>query len=128
MSLKPNACADNIVVNPDSAVSMRFGAQWEISHGEKQSLEQKYGMTRVSFDLQGRPIPKGISPKVVQRWYRLYNLCMSDGCYYCDAPEGSCETGTCGPNNSQCKPHMDSTGCPKCGHVCADYAFNATLH
>ncbi len=118
---------DHLVVNPTSEVSLRFGAQWEISQGEKKSLEQKFGMTRVSFDLQGRPIPKGISPQIVQRWYRLYNLCMSDGCYYCDAPEGSCETGTCGPNNAHCKPHMDSSGCPKCGHVCADYAFSATL-
>lgn len=119
---------DNPVIYPASEVSLRFGAQWEISQVDKHALEQRYGVTRVSFDLQGRPIPKGISPKVVQRWYRLYNLCMSDGCYYCDAPEGSCESGTCGPSNSLCKPHMDGQGCPKCGHVCSDYAFTATLH
>ena len=119
---------ENPVIYPSSDVSLRFGAQWEISQGEKKILEQTYGATRVSFDLQGRPIPKGIAPNDVQRWYRLYNLCMNDGCYYCDAAEGSCETGTCGPNNSLCKPHMDGQGCPKCGQVCADYAHTATLH
>jgi len=119
---------NQIVVDPIAEVSLRFAAQWEISLADKAALNQKYGIQRVHFDPQGHPNPTGISSQSLKRWQRLYNLCMTDGCYYCDAHEGSCETGTCGPQNSLCKPYMDSQGCPKCGDVCADYAFAATLY
>lgn len=110
-----------------SDVSMRFHAQWDVGDQERQRLQKTYGITRVSFDEKGHAIPNGLSPKQLARWMRLYELCMRDGCYYCDANEGSCEFGTCGPKNTDCKPYIGEKGLPQCGGQCADYAFISTL-
>ena len=107
--------------NPD--VSLRYHAQWNGDEGIKKKLHQTYGLRRISFDAKGRPIPKGLSATQKSRWERLYKLCMNDGCYYCDAAEGSCESNTCGVNNEHCKPHLGMDGQPICGNGCADYAF-----
>lgn len=114
--------ADDI---PD--VSLRFHAQWNVGDQERQKLQEKYGITRVNFDKKGEAIPNGLSSAQLARWKRLYELCMRDGCYYCEADEGSCESGTCGFKNSYCRPHMGGEGLPQCGVECADYAFISTL-
>ena len=108
-------------------VTLRNYAQWEIQSCEKQVLYDMYGPLRVSFDPQGHATPQNLPPHLINRWERLYELCMRDGCYFCDYDEGSCETGTCGLQNASCKPYMNSQGFPKCGSQCADYAFIATL-
>lgn len=108
-------------------VSLRFYAQWDVGDRERQKLTDIYGVQRVSFDAKGKVTPHNLPSNQIKRWMRLYELCMSDGCYYCDANEGSCETGTCGPKNIHCKPYVNSQGLPKCGSQCADYAFIATL-
>ena len=108
-------------------VSLRFYAQWEVGDEEQQKLLEKYGAFRVRFDPVGHAIPQGLSPELMQRWKSFYELCMRDGCYYCDADIGSCEAGTCGPKNAYCRPYMGSEGLPKCGIECADYAFFSTL-
>lgn len=108
-------------------VSLRFHAQWVVDERTQKRLHDTYGVMRIRFDKNGRPIPHGLSPAQVKRWERLYKLCMSDGCYYCDASEGSCELGTCGMNNEHCKPHIAYDGQPICGNVCADYAFTSIL-
>jgi hypothetical protein len=128
-SLKARTRAQDTIylVAPVPEVSLRFSAQWQISQSEKNAINKIYGPSRINFDPQGNPSPQGLAPHCVNRWHRLYKLCMCDGCYYCDASEGSCETGTCGPNNSYCKPYMDDQGNPKCGSTCSDYAFAATL-
>ena len=108
-------------------VTMRYHAQWDVGDQERQILLEKYGIFRVSFDQKGQARPYGLSAPQEMRWKRLYELCMRDGCYFCDADEGSCETGTCGPQNVYCKPYMGREGLPNCGFECADYAFIATL-
>ena len=108
-------------------VSLRFHSQWELGPHEQQKLLEKYGVYRVSFDQKGQATPHGLSPELMSRWKSFYELCMRDGCYYCDADVGSCETGTCGPENAYCKPYMRSDGLPACGVECADYAFISTL-
>lgn len=108
-------------------VSLRFYAQWDVGERARQKLNNTFGPQRVSFDPKGNVIPHYLPSNQIKRWMRLYELCMSDGCYYCDADEGSCETGTCGLQNASCKPYMNSQGFPKCGSQCADYAFIATL-
>ena len=110
-----------------SDVSLRFYAQWDVGEKARQRLDNTFGPQRVSFDAKGKITPHNLPSNQIKRWRRLYELCMSDGCYYCDADEGSCETGTCGPKNAQCKPYLNSKGLPKCGSQCADYAFSATL-
>jgi hypothetical protein len=116
------ACVEN---TPE--VSLRFHSQWKISEREKQALQQKYGTSRVLFDQNGYATPLDLSPEKAKRWRRLYDLCMSDGCTFCDWGEGSCENQTCGPQNAHCKPYMGPEGYPKCGIECADYAFMSTL-
>jgi len=108
-------------------IFLRHHAQWVVGTREQQTLLEKYGLSRVSFDEKGQAMPHGLSPKQMTRWKRLYELCMRDGCTYCDAEDGSCETGTCGPQNAHCKPYLGSEGRPKCGAECADYAFMSTL-
>lgn len=108
-------------------VSLRFHRQWELGETEKETLREKYGPIRVSFDPNGQAVPKGLPSALIVRWKRFYELCMRDGCYYCDADEGSCESGTCGIYNVSCKPYMTSEGLPQCGVQCADYAFISTL-
>jgi len=108
-------------------VSLRFHAQWDVGDEERQRLQEKYGAVRVSFDEGGHAVPVGLLPEHLKRWVRLYELCMRDGCYYCDADEGSCELGTCGPTNAYCKPYMGDEGYPQCGIACADYAFTSVL-
>ncbi len=108
-------------------VSMRFHSQWELGPQDQQKLLKKYGVYRVSFDEKGQAIPHGIPPELISRWKCFYEICMRDGCYYCDTDVGSCETGTCGPENGLCKPYMGSEGLPVCGVECADYAFISTL-
>src|SRR3990167_8060143 len=104
-------------------VTLRYYAQWNIGERARQRLQEKYGTSRVHFDDNGQAFPNGIPIAMIARWKRLYELCMRDGCYYCDADEGSCESGTCGPKNTLCKPYLNSQGLPKCGPQCADYAF-----
>lgn len=111
----------------DADVCMRYHAQWKVGDQARQKVLEKYGFSRVSFDQKGRAIPQGLSTKQIPRWERLYEFCMRDGCYYCDADEGSCEAGTCGPKNAACKPYLGSDGYPKCGIECADYAFLSLL-
>jgi hypothetical protein len=108
-------------------VSLRYYAQWDVGERERQKLLEKYGASRVSFDQEGRAMPQGLPPQQLERWHSFYELCMRDGCYFCDADIGSCETGTCGPENAYCKPYIGSEGLPKCGVECADYAFAAIL-
>lgn len=114
-------------VEDDERVSLRFHAQWSIDEGTRKKVHEAFGISRVTFDHRGVAVPHGLSSHQVKRWERLYNLCMSDGCYYCDAPEGSCELGTCGPQNAYCKPYMGQNGHPICGVECADYAFTSIL-
>lgn len=107
-------------------VTCRFHAQWNVDEGTQQKIQETYG--GVAFDKYGRPLlPRGMNSVVAERWNRLYELCMSDGCYYCDASEGSCEQGTCGPKNEYCRPYLGADGKPKCGRACADYAFRSIL-
>ena len=108
-------------------ITLRYYAQWDVGDLARQKLLEKYGAFRVLFDQDGQPIPQGLSPELMQRWHSFYELCMRDGCYYCDADLGSCETGTCGSENASCKPYIGSEGLPKCGTECADYAFMSTL-
>jgi hypothetical protein len=108
-------------------ISLRFHAQWDVSEKERAKIIEKYGTSRISFDQMGHAVPHRVEPECIPRWKRLYELCMQDGCYYCDADEGSCETGTCGFKNAQCKPYIDLDGSPKCGLQCADYAFISIL-
>lgn len=113
----------NAVYTNQDVVSLRYHAQWNVPEGTQKKLHQAYGTRRISFDPKGHPLPKGLTAAQKNRWERLYNLCMSDGCYYCDAEEGSCESNTCGMNNEHCKPHLGPDGQPICGKGCADYAF-----
>ena len=115
-------------VYPNEDVSMRFHAQWIVDERTQRKLREAYGSQRISFDPQGHPIFYGLTPNEAKRWERLYKLCMSDGCLYCDADDGgSCESGTCGANNELCRPHLGYDGRPICGQVCADFAFNSIL-
>lgn len=109
--------------NPD--ISLRYHAQWNVPEGTQKKLHKAYGMRRISFDPKGHPIPKGLSAMQKKRWKQFYELCMGDGCYFCDEPKGigSCELNTCGENNEHCKPHVGRDGQPVCGKACADYAF-----
>ncbi|MBL8676315.1 MAG: hypothetical protein JNJ47_02650, partial [Alphaproteobacteria bacterium] len=77
-----------------SDVSLRFYAQWDVGERARQRLNNIFGPQRVSFDPKGNVTPYHLPSNQIKRWIRLYELCMSDGCYYCDADEGSCETGT----------------------------------
>lgn len=121
-------CLPAVYAEDIPEISLRFYAQWDVGDATRQKLTEVYGTQRVSFDDEGRAIPTTRLCKAqVSRWRRLYELCMSDGCYYCDSGEGSCETGTCGPKNSDCKPYKNAQGVPRCGCQCADYAFRATL-
>ena len=108
-------------------ISLRFHAQWDVGEKEREKLTEKYGISRVNFDEMGQAVPNGLAPECLPRWQRLYDLCMQDGCYYCDANEGSCETGTCGLKNADCKPYIGPDGLPQCGVQCADYAFISIL-
>lgn len=107
--------------------SLRFHAQWKVDPATEKRICKTYGPDRIDFDKMGHPHPHGLSPGQRKRWERLYTLCMSDGCYYCDADEGSCELGTCGLNNEHCKPYLGREGQPVCGKECADYAFKSIL-
>ena len=118
---------NGICIDKTPEVSLRFHAQWKIGEREQLALQQKYGYSRVSFDAEGHATPYGLTPDQVKRWKRLYELCMSDGCYFCDLPEGSCENHTCGPQNAFCKPYLGVGGRPECGEECADYAFTSSL-
>lgn len=110
-------------------VSFHFSPQWNIGDQNRQRLQAKYGSFRVSFDKEGRAIPHGLFPKQMPRWERLYKLCMSDGCYFCDSEKGgSCEMGTCGYKNVDCRPYLGGDGLPQCGLECADYAFLSILN
>ncbi|MBA3813954.1 MAG: hypothetical protein H0X26_05635 [Alphaproteobacteria bacterium] len=115
-------------INKSDDVSYRFHAQWNVDEGTRKKIEKAYGDKRIRFDQHGHPIAQGLSKAEVVRWERLYKLCMSDGCLYCDHDDvGSCESLTCGPNNAHCKPHLGHDGRPLCGEVCADYAFKSLL-
>lgn len=123
-------CHTPVKAEDMSDVSFRFQAQWDVGEGMRQSIQEQYGQSRVSFDQYGQPSPVGLSEAQLKRWKRLYALCMSDGCTYCDGGEGSCESGTCGPKNASCRPYMhhnEGPPTPICGTECADFAFAATL-
>ena len=118
---------NGICIDKTPEVSLRFHDQWKISESDKQTLQQKYGVSRVIFDQEGHATPIDLTSEQAKRWQRLYNLCMNDGCIFCDSAEGSCENQSCGPKNAYCKPYMETEGHPKCGFECADYAFMSTL-
>src|SRR3990167_35236 len=120
-------CLGSALAEEIPEISLRFYAQWDVGETDRQKLTEAYGVHRVSFDEQGHARPQNIETSQINRWRRLYELCMSDGCYYFDSGEGSCETGTCGPKNVHCKPYKNSQGIPRCGAQCADYAFMSTL-
>jgi hypothetical protein len=124
MSAIPNAHAKNTpAVYTNQDVTMRYHAQWTIDEAAQKKRPQHF---EVRFDSKGHPVPEGLSPFQQKRWETFYKLCMGDGCYYCDAMEGSCESNTCGDNNEYCKPYLGANGQPVCGKVCADYAFYAS--
>ncbi|EKE10289.1 MAG: hypothetical protein ACD_16C00056G0008 [uncultured bacterium] len=121
-------CLQAVYADDIPEISLRFYAQWDVGDAMRQKLTEVYGAQRVSFDDEGKATPTmKLCGNQLSRWRRLYELCMSDGCYYCNLGEGSCETGTCGPNNSGCKPYKNAQGLPRCGYQCADYAFISTL-
>lgn len=122
------SCLITFFANPARGedVAMRFHAQWNVDEGTQQRIQEAYG--GIDFDKEGQPLlPEGLGSVEMKRWERLYKLCMSDGCYYCDANEGSCELGTCGINNENCKPYIGRDGQPICGAACADFAFSSIL-
>lgn len=108
---------------PPEEVCFRFYHQWEISAQDKQKLQKKYKLVRLRFNERGQAIIEKLPSPIQARFECLYRQCMQDGCLFCDADEGSCETGTCGPHNSKCKPYMGENG-PLCGEGCVYYALN----
>jgi len=120
---EPDVKTTHAVYDTNQSISLRYHAQWNVDGETQKKLCKAYGMKRISFDQHGHPLPKGLSAPQKNRWDRLYQLCMNDGCYFCDAAEGSCESNTCGVNNEYCKPHLDKDGQPLCGNACADYAY-----
>ncbi len=103
-------------------VCFRFYEQWKVTEKDKQDLQKKYGFVCLLFDKKGTVLIKGLSPSLNVRFVNLYNQCMKDGCMFCDASDGSCEDGTCGPNNASCKPYIEN-GRPLCGEDCGYYAL-----
>jgi hypothetical protein len=121
----PHVIIEN--VSAEDEISWRYHAQWRVDECTRAQLDAVYGQKRVNFDETGYPSPQGLSPTETKRWMRLYLLCMSDGCGFCDAEVGSCESGTCGFHNASCRPYLDLNGQPVCGQECADYAFTSML-
>ena len=110
---------------PSSAsdgICFRFYDQWKVTEKDKRDLQKKYGFVCLLFNKEGSILIKGLSPAAKSRFINLYNQCMKDGCMFCDAEEGSCEEGTCGPDNAFCKPYMED-GRPLCGEECGYYAL-----
>lgn len=101
----------------------RFHDQWKTAEQSKKNLQKKYNTARIHFDERGEVLADKLSTFTKARFLRLYTQCMQDGCLFCDANEGSCEAGTCGPQNCHCKPYMQE-GRPLCGEECAFYALN----
>ncbi len=108
---------------PSDGVCFRFYDQWKVGDQDRTKLQQKYGVLCFRFDKNGELLSEAISPSLKPRFVRLYTQCMRDGCVFCDANEGSCELGTCGVHNADCKPYMRE-GRPLCGEDCAYYALN----
>lgn len=108
---------------PLEGICFRFYDQWTVGDQERQKLRQKYGVFCVRFNEKGELLAEGLSPPDKARVISFYNQCMQDGCLFCDASDGYCETGTCGPHNRDCKPYMRD-GRPLCGEECAYYALN----
>ncbi len=104
-------------------VCFRFYRQWEVKKQDKQKLQKKYNLVRLRFNEKGQVIMEKLPIPIQARFDCFYRQCMQDGCLFCDADEGSCETGTCGPHNSNCKPYMGENG-PLCGEGCVYYALN----
>lgn len=108
---------------PLDGICFRFYDQWKVGDQDRTRLHQKYGVLCVHFDEKGKVLTDGVAPSLEARFTRFYNQCMRDGCLFCDADEGSCELGTCGLKNADCKPYMRE-GRPLCGEDCAYYALN----
>ena len=104
-------------------ICFRFYDQWKVGDQDRTKLQQKYGVMCIHFDTKGTILADGVSPSLKSRFISFYNQCMKDGCLFCDANEGSCELGTCGVRNVDCKPYMRE-GRPLCGEDCAYYALN----
>lgn len=101
----------------------RFYKQWKVDDQDKQKLQKKYNLVLLHFNERGQVIMEKLPSSLQTRFDCLYRQCMQDGCLFCDANEGSCEAGTCGPHNSNCKPYMGENG-PLCGEGCVYYALN----
>jgi len=101
----------------------RFEKQWKINEQDKQKLQKKYNLVLLRFNEKGQAIIEKLPMSIHARFDCLYKQCMQDGCLFCDANEGSCEAGTCGPHNADCKPYMGENG-PLCGEGCVYYALN----
>jgi hypothetical protein len=108
---------------PLDGVCFRYHEQWKVGDKARGVLREKHGIACVRFSTRGDLIVEGLSPANQARMKRFYQQCMQDGCLFCDASEGYCETGTCGPGNRDCKPYMRD-GRPLCGEDCAYYALN----
>ncbi len=108
---------------PIDGICFRFYDQWKVGDQEKTFLKNKYGIICLRFNEKGDVLTEGLSSANKARLVRFYKQCMQDGCLFCDASEGYCETGTCGVNNRDCKPFM-LEGRPLCGEECAYYALN----
>ena len=90
---------------------------------EGEEMARHVRFNRGEIDQNSIHLPKG-QRKVFQRYYQQC-MDLTDG-YYCDAPIGSCEHGTCGKNNKSCKPRMASSrerNVPKNGRDCSAYAY-----
>lgn len=107
---------------PMDGICFRFYEQWKVGDQDRKKLQQKYGVVCIHFDNKGDVLTEGVSSSLKARFLRFYNQCMRDGCLFCDANEGSCELGTCGVRNADCKPYMRD-GRPLCGEECAYYAL-----
>lgn len=111
----------NAIYEANQDISWRYHAQWSVDEETQKKVHKTYGSIR--FDEKGNPILPGLSAEEKEYWLMHFNHCMGDGCYYCDAGEGSCELQTCGENNEHCKPYLNKDGQPACGSECADYAL-----
>ncbi len=108
---------------PMDGVCFRFYDQWKVGDQDRTRLQAKYGVMCVHFDEKGKILADRVTPSLKSRFIGFYNQCMKDGCLFCDADEGSCELGTCGVKNADCKPYMRE-GRPLCGEDCGYYALN----
>lgn len=104
----------------------RAHSLWDVEGSECSPLP----LRNVSFQ-RGELRLGGVQLSTMERKSvrRFYKQCMSDGGMYCDNASGSCEQGTCGPENNMCKPRMNSRerNVPTYGRQCVEYALTKVL-